>query len=286
MDVAVVGSTNLDVVVTLARRPAPGETVLGDSYVEAAGGKGANQAMAAARVGTTAFVGCVGRDAAGEVLVRALHDAGARARVARVDVPTGRAFIHVTPDGENDIVVVPGANSALDAAAVTRALDDLRPSVVATQLEISADAVTAAARWCERAGARFVLNASPTRDLPPWLVALADPLVVNAGEAAAILGTDEDADPARLAEALLTRARSAVVTAGAGGAYVADDGDVRHVPAPPATARDTTGAGDAFAGTLAARLALGDHLVSGTSAAAAEASHVVALSRDERGHSS
>src|SRR5690606_8398003 len=135
VDVAVVGSTNLDVVVTLARRPAPGETVLGDGYVETAGGKGANQAVAAARAGSAVFVGWVGQDAAGQVLLDALHDAGVATRVARVEAPTGRAFIHVTPDGENDIVVVPGANRALDAAAVTQALDDLRPAVVATQLE-------------------------------------------------------------------------------------------------------------------------------------------------------
>lgn len=285
MDVVVVGSTNLDVVVTLARRPAPGETVLGSSYVETAGGKGANQAMAAARVATTAFVGCVGRDAAGEVLLDALRDADVRACVSRVDAPTGRAFIHVTPDGENDIVVVTGANSALDAAAVTGALDDLRPSVVVTQLEISAGAVGAAADWCERVGARFVLNASPMRDLPARVVALADPLVVNVGEAAAILRTNDPA-PGSLAEALLTHARSAVVTAGAGGAYVAYADGMRHVPAPSTTARDTTGAGDAFAGTLAARLARGDDLHTATSAATVEASRLVALPRDERGRPS
>ena len=254
-EVVVVGSLNQDITVETERRPAGGETVLGRTVATASGGKGANQAVAAARAGArVAMVGCVGADAAGEALLSALRAAGVDTGAvrARDDAPSGTALIVVDDAGENSIVVVPGANALLTAADVERAID--APTVVLAQLEVPEDAVMAAAR----AARRLVLNASPVRPLPAALLAAADPLVVNAGEAAAITGA-QSADPRELAAAAhALGVRSIVITLGARGAcWSTPDGTIER-PAPAAEVVDTTGAGDVFAGTLAARLSQGD----------------------------
>ena len=255
-DVVVVGSINHDITVAADRRPDAGETVLGHSLATACGGKGANQAIAAARAGArVAMVGCVGDDAAGAAMVANLEAAGVATDDVRVaDAPSGTALIVVDAQGENSIVVVPGANGELSADDVDGALGEARPVVLA-QLEVPEAAIAAAAR----AARRFVLNASPARALRDDLLAAADPLVVNAGEAAALAGTGNDRDPDALAAALLARgARSVVVTLGADGARWASAGASFAHPAPAVDVVDTTGAGDVFAGTLAARLAAGD----------------------------
>jgi ribokinase len=254
-EVVVVGSLNHDVTVLADRRPDGGETVLGHSVATASGGKGANQAVAAARAGArVAMVGCVGADAAGEALLAGLRAAGVETAGVRMldDTSSGTALIVVDAAGENSIVVVPGANARLSAADVERALGAQSPVVLA-QLEVPEEAVAAAAR----AAGRFVLNASPVRPLPAALLEAADPLIVNAGEAAAITGAD-DADPATLAAAALALGvRSIVVTLGARGArWTTPEWSIER-PAPAVGVVDTTGAGDVFAGTLAARLARG-----------------------------
>ncbi len=245
LDVCVVGSANLDLVASAARLPAAGETVLGSGFAEHVGGKGVNQAIAAARAGaSTAFIGAVGRDAAGDRLRHELVSAGVDVEaLALADAPTGRALIVVDDDGENLIVVVPGAN----ATVVVDRLPQAR--VVLVQLEIPVPAAAASLRIARAQGATTVLNPAPASG---WSAALeADIVVPNEHEAAELGG----------APAMLARGVSAVVTTlGARGtSVVAADGEW-HQPAFRADVVDTTGAGDAFCGALAARLATGDEL--------------------------
>ena len=281
--VAVVGSANLDVVVGVDRFPSPGETVLGGDVQEIAGGKGLNQAVAAARTGASALVACVGEDDAGQLLLSHLEERGVVARhVRRVGTPTGRAFIQVAPDGENSIVVAAGANALLQPENVQSALDDLGAAVVLCQLEVPMESVLAAATWARDRGARFVLNPSPARELPSWLVALCDPLVLNVTEARQIIEEPAGTDVAELAAGLSGPAVSVVVTDGPRGAYVGSADGVQHVPGEPAEAVDTTGAGDEFAGQLAAALARGDSLATGAEQANRAAAHAVAVPRTQR----
>jgi len=288
-EVAVVGSVNVDLVVTVARHARPGETILASGYAETVGGKGYNQAVAAAKHLSTHLIGCVGEDAFGE---RAIADAGRRGvetgGVARAGVPTGRALIEVSDDGENSIVVVPLANHEVTPERVTVELDRVRPAAVLAQLEIPFDAVAAAARWCEANGARFLLNPSPAARLPSAVLRPADPLIVNESEAAELLGELRSADRggpadhAATAEALLETARSVVVTAGPRGATFATGAERGHVPATPLQAVDTTGAGDEFAGTLLAALASGEPFAQAVGRANAAAAALVVTPRSER----
>ncbi|MGY5123811.1 ribokinase [Streptomyces nigrescens] len=265
-DVLVVGSANADLTVRVDRRPGAGETVLGTDLVESAGGKGANQAAAAARIGgRTALLARVGGDAYGELLLGAQRAAGTDVTPVIVDgtARTGTAMIIVDPDGDNSIVVSPGANAALTPQDVAAAKDTIAASaVVSLQLEIPMESVRAAAAAAEQAGTRVVLNPSPapTADLAPELLSVADPLVVNEHEARQLSGLT-DGTPAQWAQALRDRgARSVVVTLGGDGALVLDASGAENVPGVRVKAVDTTGAGDAFTGALATRLARGDAL--------------------------
>ncbi|MFE0375759.1 ribokinase [Streptomyces inhibens] len=265
-DVLVVGSANADLMVRVERRPGAGETVRGTDLVESAGGKGANQAAAAARIGgRTALLARVGGDAYGELLLGAQREAGTDVTPVIVDgaARTGTAMIIVDPDGDNSIVVSPGANAALTPQDVAAAKDVIAASsVVSLQLEIPMESVRAAAAAAEQAGTRVVLNPSPAPEaaLAPELLAVADPLVVNEHEARELSGR-ADGTPAEWAQALRDQgARSVVVTLGGDGALVLDASGVSEVPGVRVKAVDTTGAGDAFTGALATRLARGDAL--------------------------
>ena len=284
--VVVVGSANVDLVVPVPRHPAGGETVLGGALQRSPGGKGANQAVAAARAGgaATTFVGALGRDAAADLLLASLEAAGVRTDlVARAAGATGTALVTVTPDGENAIVVAPGANAEVrvggpEAARIAAA------DVVLAQLEVPLGAVAAAAR-ARRAGALLVLNAAPSAPLPADLLAEVDVLVVNEHEARDLTGLGggaasdggPGAAPAELAAALLERVPAVVVTLGGAGSLVAERGDPAPaaVPAFPAAVVDTTGAGDTYCGVLAAALARGEGLVGAARLAAAAAALAV-----------
>ncbi len=281
VSVVVLASLNADLVVAVDARPAGGETVLGGDLVVHPGGKGGNQAAAAALAGADVrVVGRVGDDAYGPMLREALAAAGADVSgvVTTPSRASGVALITVTPDGENSIVVASGANDAVSPDDVT----DLGGAGVAVvQLEVPLAAVVALAERCAAAGTRLVLNAAPPRDdVPASVLAVCDPLVVNAHEAAALTGrpVPEDADAAaRVAAALQDLGcRSVVLTLGGAGAVVRDASGTWRVSAPPVErVVDTTGAGDCLVGTLAARLAAGDDLPTATADAVRTATQAV-----------
>ncbi|WP_454085945.1 ribokinase [Georgenia sp. Marseille-Q6866] len=269
--VVVVGSANVDLVVPVPRHPAGGETVLGGTLERHPGGKGANQAVAAARAGgaDTTFVGALGEDESGELLHASLAGAGVRTDlVARVAEPTGTALISVDPGGENTIIVAPGANS-LVTVGTEQAARVAEADVVLAQLEIPLEAIVAAAA-ARKEGALLVLNAAPSRELPEEVWSAVDVLVVNEHEAADLAGRGDGTEPADLATALLAQVPAVVVTLGGAGSLVAErDGEPVHVPAFPVEPVDTTGAGDTFCGVLAAALAGGATLADAARLAAA-----------------
>jgi ribokinase len=265
----VVGSLNIDLVTTVQRHPQPGETVTGTDPLLRPGGKGANQALAAARAGAhVSLVGRVGTDAHGLAYRDELHRRGINVHhlTPTPGVATGQALICVTPAGENTIVVTPGANARLSTADID-ALPEPGPAILLLQLEVPVTVSSHAARRFAAAGSRIIVNPSPVARLGPDLLALADPLIVNHPEASQLAG-HTTGEPAQLAHRLLALgARSVVITLGAAGAYLADATGSWQLPAPAVTPVDTTGAGDAFAGTLAAGLARRQPLPAAASAA-------------------
>jgi len=268
--VVVVGSINVDLVVTADRLPRPGETVLGGRFARHFGGKGANQAVAAARAGASVImVGAVGTDRFGDDSLEALASDGVDvSRVTRVDQPTGLAIIAVAADGENQIVVAPGANAMVstgDAALAGLPHD----SVLLTSLEIPMETVLAAVSNAARLGMVSIVNPAPAQQLPAALLGLGPILTPNEVELLAVTGT-ETVDGAL---DLLARAGAAsvVVTRGASGALLADGPRRPEFPAHALRVVDATGAGDTFSGVLAAWLAEGSSLSDATAAATAAA---------------
>jgi ribokinase len=261
--IAVVGSMNIDLVTYAARVPGPGETVLGDRFVMGFGGKGANQAVMAARLGAhVSMVGALGDDVYAGMTVDNLIAQGVdAAHVARVPGSSGVAPIWVEPDGTNRIIVVGAANDAVDPAAAAAAVRSLAGvSVVVGQLEIP-QAVTAAAFGAAReVGATTILNPAPAAALESDLLDGADWLIPNETEFAILAGIvrfDPSDDAALVAFAGRVRPRLVVTLGSRGVALVTEAGAVTRVPAGPVEGVDTTGAGDAFVGAFAYGLAAG-----------------------------
>jgi ribokinase len=249
--VVVVGSLNVDIAARVHHLPALGETVLGHELDAGLGGKGANQAVAAARLGAhSRLVGRVGSDADAAKALEALAAAGVdTAAVRAVPGRTGTALVTVTADGDNAIVVVPGANGVFTALgpADLDALDGA--DVLVVQLEIPVGTVRQAALAARDQDVPVILNAAPVRPLPEDLLDAVDLLVVNEHEAAALAGTDQ---PDEAARRLSDRSHRVLVTLGARGVLLAEAGEVRHrLQPPPVEVVDTTGAGDTFVGAAA-----------------------------------
>ena len=259
----VIGSINMDVVVEVERAPGAGETVLGSDYRLHPGGKGANQAVAAARLGAPVdMVGCLGRDAYGDALFEALRrEAMALDHVQRVDTPSGAAFITVERGGQNRIVVAPGANAQLSAERLPPDLE--RTDWLLLQLEVPLPTVTAAAARVRAGGGHVVLNAAPAAPLPAELAEAVDYLVVNETEAGVLLGVDAPAhaeQALQLAARLRTARSTVVVTLGAQGSVWSGPAGQGHVAALPVEVVDTTACGDAYVGALVWALGAGQAL--------------------------
>lgn len=275
--VAVVGSVNIDLVASVARLPLPGETVHGLGYEQFVGGKGGNQAVAAARLGrSVAFVGLVGDDDEGRLARTSLAAEGVDlTHLGTIDsAGTGRAIVIVAQDAENSIVVIGGANAAVGTEQLEQAEDLLATAaVVVVQLEIPVATVLEVAR---RTTGTLVLNPAPAQELSTELLSLVDVLVVNELEYEIVLGrslpTDLQEIPAHIAAAGVECA--VVVTLGGRGAVLYDAGEIVWISSPPVPVVDTTGAGDTFIGALADALSRGESSV----AAVRWAVHAASLS--------
>jgi ribokinase len=281
----------MDLTLRVEALPAPGETVLGGEPTSSPGGKGANQAVAAARAGAhVAFVGCVGGDPEGEAIAADLAAAGVSTTQLRTsnEHRTGLAVVLVAPSGENQIVVAPGANHRLRADDVDRARALVSSaSVLLVQLEVPLDVVRHAIKVASECGTTVLLNLSPATPLDADTLRLVDVLIVNRTEAAFLLDQPPtDGMPLGDVANLLRRLGPAavVLTAGAGGAVCATEEGVVRIDPLPVTVVDTTGAGDAFAGALAAELSRGAGLeAAATVANAAGAAAVQRHGAQQRG---
>ncbi|KAB2972241.1 ribokinase [Streptomyces sp. SS1-1] len=256
-DIVVLGSTNMDLVTYVEKAPQRGETVTGREFRTIPGGKGANQATAAARAGgDVLMIGAVGNDMYGTRLRSALEQSGVDTDDLRtVEGPSGTAHIVVDDEGGNAIVVIPGANGTLDHLSPGDEGVIADADTLLLQLEIPLAAVLAGARAARRHGVRTILTPSPAQPLPDELLGAIDLIVPNEHEAATLTGR---ADPRQAAGALLDLVPEVVVTLGASGSlYAARGAEPLTVPAPRVTAVDSTGAGDTFVGALAVALGEG-----------------------------
>jgi len=255
--IAVLGSANMDLVVRQARLPLPGETIFGSGFTTVPGGKGLNQAVAAARLGATvSFLGAVGADAYGAELHALLAKEGIRStELATVDAPTGTAHISVVDSGENSIVVVSGANATVTTLSSAARAVIAESAFLVMQCELPIAALVEGIATARASGVFTVLTPAPVVPLPAGFLASVDLVVPNQGEAAELTG---ETDPVRAAEVLSAGGTWAIVTLGSEGSVVAFNGEALGLaPARPVTAVDTTAAGDTFVGALVAQLAAG-----------------------------
>jgi ribokinase len=276
--ILVIGSSNTDLIIKAARIPKPGETILGGEFVRSAGGKGANQAVAAARAGgAVTFIARVGRDANGEQALAGFAADAINVKHVRRDAktPSGVALIFVGKNGENSIAVASGANDKLSSADVRQAKSAFRgASVILLQLETPLPTVAAAMELATAAGVRVVLNPAPARPLPAQLLKRIFLLTPNESEAERLTGlaVTNEATAARAAEKLLARGvQNVIVTMGSRGAFVAGKDLRQMIPGFKVNAVDATGAGDVFNGALVVALAEGRPLLEAARFASAAA---------------
>ena len=257
--ILVVGSSNIDLVASVDRLPSRGETVLGYRFAQSFGGKGANQAVAAARAGAeVAFLSKLGADANGRLIEQHLAAQGLSRPILLRDAefPTGVAMILVDHSGENQIAVVPGSNGRLTPADLRQHRELIAGArVLLLQMEIPRETVFEALRLGRECGLTTILNPAPAAPLPSDLLRLVDILTPNESEAQVLTGST---DPAEAARILTDRGvGTVVVTCGANGAFLATGNDVTHIPGFLVETIDSTGAGDAFNGALACAVAEG-----------------------------
>lgn len=259
--IVVLGSTNTDMVVKAARIPAPGETILGGNFLMNPGGKGANQAVAASRLGgDVVFIAKVGDDLFGREAKGLFVKEGLCTDYVFTDgsEPSGVALIMVDANGENCISVASGANGTLSAKDIEAARGEIeRASVLLMQLETPVETVLCAARWAAAKGVSVVLNPAPACELPDELLKCLSMITPNETEAELLTGVKvtEEASAARAAKALCAKGvKRVVITLGSKGAFVYSDGEGQLVPAVKVKAVDTTAAGDVFNGALAVAL--------------------------------
>ena len=276
--ILVVGSSNTDMIIKMARIPRPGETIIGGEFTSAAGGKGANQAVGAARAGgAVTLIARIGQDMFGDKAVAGFIADGINVDYVVRDrtSPSGVALIFVGQNGENSIAVASGANARLTPADVRKAKGAFRDvSVLLLQLETPLDTVQAAAELAAAAGVRVILNPAPARPLPDKLLRRLYLLTPNESEAELLtrVAVDNVDGAAKAADALLARGvQNVIITMGARGAWVAGAGIRQLIPAFKVKAVDTTAAGDVFNGALALALAEGKPLLEAARFASAAA---------------
>lgn len=267
MTIMVIGSANMDLIIQVEHIPVPGETILGGEFLTASGGKGANQAVAAARLGgDTSFVACIGEDSFGEQLISNYCKDNINIKhIKRSTKPSGVAMIYVAKNGENSISVAPGANALLTPQDLDKLTAQFAHSqIVLTQLETPIETIMRAGELAKNNQCLFVLNPAPAQSLPDTLYPLIDIITPNETEAALLTGIEvtDESSALTAAKVLFNRGVSnVIITMGAKGAFFYDGNISTLIPTHKVAAIDTTAAGDTFNGALVSALAQNNTLL-------------------------